>query len=198
MIWALRTLRAKQALPALIVAAAGSVLLRDLSVLLPSIGTGAPFGSLPFTAITPLIAIVVVGGLQHSAAPLMSATSARPLQAMLVGFLLVASVAFVAAYAIAALVFDASWLEVARNTSGYIVLLLIGQRILGSRLGTAVPVVYVFLSTVFGRSGDGGIQPWAWEVTPATVPETVLFATIALAASVVAARVPIPNRWRES
>lgn len=195
MIWLARTMDPPFLLLGALLMAVATTALHSVSVAIPVIGPGTPFGELPLRAVGPLMVIVMVGTLQHAASPGPSAAAARPLttRLLLVGVFAVA--VFVGCcLALSALV-PSNSLDIARNAVGYTALLMAGQAVVGWRFATLVPVLYLFTSTVFGRGPGGSPQPWAWPVSAASPAELVIACAVAIAAFFWSAHVAHHRAW---
>lgn len=188
MIWFLQTVRAQLLLPTLFVAGLGSPFLREINLIVPMIGGQNPFGPLPLKLVVPLACIVALGSVQSIARVPSSRTASRQLGLMMAFFTLLGAGAFAGGSAIGATVIAGQPdLDVIRNVSVLVALLLVGEVVVGMKHSPLALVCLVFLSTVFGRNQSGAAQPWAWLVQPATTADL----TVALVGLVGAAFVAV-------
>lgn len=72
------------------------------------------------------------------------------------------------------------WEWFARNTVGYLGVVLIGRTILSGRVaGVAAAVAVVVVPSLFGTRWDGSVRPWAWPIAWDATPG--MYAQIAIA-----------------
>lgn len=191
--WLVATFRIQYILAAAAVLGVVSAFTLQYGIGIPTIDTGIALGIMPFTAILPLVLTTTVGALAALGSPALAAASARRHDLYLIATITACATLFAIAH-LAALAATGGFgdLGAARNVLAYSGLVLAGQAAFGVRRGPAVPVVYVGLSTVFGRI-HGQMQPWAWPVIPATTSDIVL-AALALAAGGILASASA-RRW---
>jgi hypothetical protein len=135
------------------------------SLLFPSLTGSNPFQGLPIAAVTPLLSAAAISFSVAGATCHPNLVATRP---VLVGDLLLSLSAVTLASATALIASaDPHSLAAARNTMGLIGLQLIASRLIGYRLQTVVPVLFVFGSAIFGRNNDGSVAAWAWPATTA-------------------------------
>jgi hypothetical protein len=181
MIWLLRSLKTKQLILASVSLGVLTALCRDFSIMIPVVSSGVPFGELPFSSVIPLLVIVMVGSAQFAASPTVVGTAVRNHHGMLLLFAVAVGGLFTAAYLISSLLFSGlTPLDVTRNILGYMTLLILAQSAFGLKYAPIAPVLYLFLSTIFGRGENGDIQPWAWPVQPATPADVIAFLMVFL------------------
>ena len=183
MIWWMRSHRAGLQLLLCVGAALAAPLLASTGILLPSLGSTGLFVSAPLAVL-----VVLMIGLASAWAISRNdtaewRTSGRDLRILAAlqsagPFLLVAIGAAIWVGLHAA---PASRLCVA--ALGICGLQLIGNALIGSRYQAVIPVLYVFISALFGRFfGHGSIAVWAWpiEADPGRATWAVVAATLAL------------------
>jgi hypothetical protein len=172
MIWWLRTHRALWLAGVAMASAAASSLLGAIGFLFPALQCSGPFGAVPLFAVLPLAVSIALSTFLAEADQPVYRTAARP--RLTYDWLLPATtVAIVVAVAVASLVVSAHGpLETIRNIIGFIGLQWIAGSFVTYRYQAAVPVLYVFVSAVFGRiSGDrSAVATWAWPLSPNTEP----------------------------
>jgi hypothetical protein len=184
--WFLQAVRARWLLAAMVGMGASSALLLGGTFVVPVIDAGATFSELPFTVVTPLIAVIIAGYLTANASTPVTAVSARPHRVMFVVTTWMGLIVFVVVHwVVLALTVGPYDLSGARNVLGYATMMLAMQPWIGMRQAPIVPVAYVILATIFGRVG-GVVQPWAWPVLPGGSTEVLVAAVLAIAAGVVA------------
>lgn len=196
--WLLLTLRSQYIAPAAIVLGVLTAPSRDLSIIIPVFSPRTPFGQLPLDAVVPLLVCVMIGTVQSAASTRETAAAARGLNRMLILFGAVVSVLYVAAHSLTATVFlGSSTMDVSRNMCGYFALLVAAHIIIGLRYAPMVPVLYLFLSTLFGRGPNGSVQPWAWPVQTAQTADLLVAIAIMVLITAYALSKP-PSRVRAS
>jgi hypothetical protein len=187
LIWFLQTVRAKILLPALFIAGLGSPFLREINLIVPMIGAQNPFGPLPLKLVVPLACIVALGSVQSIARSPSSRTASRRLGLMMTSYTLLGSGVFAAGSVIGVTVIAGQPdLDVIRNVSVLVALLLVGEVVLGMKHSPLALVGFVFLSTVFGRNQFGVAQPWAWLVQPATAADLSVALVVLVGAAFIA------------
>ena len=103
------------------------------------------------------------------------------------------ALAYVAAVCAVSAWFAVVDLAAVRNLCGFLALLFAAQACIGFTHAPMVPVVYLFVSTLFGRAHSGEWYFWAWALTPANWLG-VCIAVGALCVSVVVCLVKPPRR----
>lgn len=198
MTWWLRTHRTLWLAAACIISALGSSLLGGISFLFPSLEGGSPFGSVPLFAVLPLAISITLSTLLSDADQPVYRTAARA-RLSYDWALSCGAIAVTAAVSLPALAVTAHGpIETVRNLIGFVGLQWILAPWLSYRYQAAAPVLYVFVSAVFGRAAgaQGSVAAWAWPLAPSADPTFwILPSLLATVGSAIAlTRGPRPQR----
>lgn len=146
----------------------------------------------PVSLVAPVAIAIVLAWALSSGEPRFEGIAVRPVVAMDLTF--VVSLTGTTALAVLA-VGMAGWTdlgaEVARNTFGYVGLMLIGRWLVGGEAAAAVPVAYIVLAAFFGGSSPPTAAWWAWLVRPANDPLSWTLTLGLFAAGVVLLVLPV-------
>ncbi|SKA85621.1 hypothetical protein SAMN06295879_0793 [Agreia bicolorata] len=168
MIWWLRTHRAPWLAAACIAVALASSSLGTISFLFPRLQGGGPFGSVPLFAVLPLAVSVSLSTFLAEADQPVYRTSSRP-RLSYDWFFSVAAITLTSGVALLTLSLAGQGpMETIRNVVGFVALQWLVAPFVSYRYQAIVPVLYVFLSAVFGRQvgGQGTVALWAWPLAP--------------------------------
>ena len=143
------------------------VLVGDLSLPIPNLFGGLHFG-VPLALLIPVaVAIVVAWGL-GAGDPLVEAVASRPIRLLDTAYALAAAtLMLVVGACIYALGTTTLVLSAGRNVLGYVGLMLVGRRILGTQAAAVLPAGVVIGTALLGRRSDGQPRWWAWPLADA-------------------------------
>jgi hypothetical protein len=193
--WFLLALHIRLAVPTMIALGVASAFTSHIQLVIPVISSGSPFGQLPFDSVTPLVLIVLLGTVQSAARTeiLQAAVRNYPLRALC--FTFAGLLLFLLFDEVTNLAFSEGFdFDIARNAIACLTIFLIAERLIGTRRAVAVPVIYVFASSVFGRQA-GVPQPWALTLQPAAFIDVVVCSAIlVIVATVLAFRSPAERK----
>jgi hypothetical protein len=143
------------------------VAIGGVAVPVPSLGAFED-AAWPISLIAPVAIAIVLAWSLGAGEPRLEAIAARPVAEMdlaLVVFLAggMALLALAAGFL--------GWIdlagEAARNTFGYVGLMLVGRWLLGGEVSAVIPVGYIVLAAFFGGPTASSSAWWAWLVKPA-------------------------------
>ncbi|HEY8503350.1 MAG TPA: hypothetical protein VIL46_02130 [Gemmataceae bacterium] len=163
----LRARRAPAAAAAVLLTAAALAAVKERLVPVPNL-LGNPQLDIPLAVFVPLPAVTVLARGLTAGDPLVEAVAGRPLPLLDAVLALAAATAALGVDA-AAWAAGASPLALAagRNTLGYVGLMLLGRRLLGSEAAGLLPVGFVILTTLFGAGPGRRPLWWAWPLEAA-------------------------------
>ncbi|KTR02394.1 hypothetical protein [Curtobacterium luteum] len=189
--WWIRVHRVPLLLGAVLVSSLVSIGLGPVALIFPSLAGGAPFGTIPVTAIAPLAVSIMLSSCVHRP----GVPAVRQVEVLEVG-LAVLMIVLTAGTAVAATALGADQSSAAalfRNSITFVGTTLVARPLIGSRHQAIPGVVWLLLTAVFGRTGDG-VAVWASVVTTNTAPEYWLVSAVCLALGSIAAAHRIASR----
>ena len=143
------------------------VLLGEVSASIPALASARGL-ALPLALIAPLAVSSVLGYALTTGDPILESVSVRPIAVLDTALVIATSGAlFVLLIMVDAAGYAAFGAEAARNTLGFVGLLLIGRRVIGRNAATALPIVLVVLLAFFGADSAGEPRWWAWPLVDA-------------------------------
>jgi hypothetical protein len=170
MTWWLRTHRVIWLATACVIGSLASSLFGAASFLFPSLEGGSPFGSVPLFAVLPLAIIITLSTfLAEADQPIYRSVARARLRydwTLSIGVIAVTAVVSLPLLAVT----SHGPVETVRNVIGFVGLQWVLAPVLSYRYQAAAPVLYVFISAVFGRAAgaQGTVGAWAWPLAPSS------------------------------
>lgn len=138
------------------------IVMIDFELSFPSMGTSSPFSSVRLYAIFPLACGIAVSYSLEAGERPGYVTAARRISNLDYILIITPIIVTVVVAILSSLLGSVIGSELVRNAIGFIGIQMIAAPILGYRLQSLVPVVYVFLSALFGRTYSTTVSFWAW------------------------------------
>lgn len=143
------------------------VLLGEVSASIPALASARGL-ALPLALIAPLAVTSILGYSLTTGDPMVESVSVRPIAVLDTAYVIATSGAvFTLLIMVHATGYAAYGAEAARNTLGFVGLLLIGRAFIGPNAATALPIVVVVLLAFFGADAAGEPRWWAWALVDA-------------------------------
>lgn len=167
----------------------------SIEVILPSATGPTPFAGLALTAIGPLGTILLSSFAVQVGRTETYQVAVRPSRTLDLAICLIpVALGLVVSGTSLLGAAGASTAMIARNSFGLVGLQLIGQFILGYESQAVLPVAFVFVSAIFGRSDSGDASWWAWVLAREATPATLVLPVILLVIGVAVALLPRARR----
>lgn len=145
-----------------LVAVSVAFFLANVELLLPAFGTGSPFAGVRIYALLPLMVGVSTSYSLAAANRPTYVSAARHTKGLDYALCMIPlAVTMTVSLGFAA----AGWSEAGpmiRNVAGVLGLQMLVGGFIGYRAQSIVPVIYVFMSAIFGREHDATAYAWAW------------------------------------
>ncbi|MET4781496.1 hypothetical protein ABIB56_001491 [Glaciihabitans sp. UYNi722] len=152
------------------------------SVMLPSLTSGSPFGSVPASVLLAMVLPLSLGTSLHGATPLLGSTASRPISQLDTAACLLCLAVSVSTCALLGIVGWNEWQIYVRSSVTLLAVSLLGLPLAGYRYQSIVPVLYVFFAAVFGRGPGGKPAVWGWVIDPQLQPWHLPAAAVLLGA----------------
>jgi hypothetical protein len=136
------------------------------SVMLPSLSSGSPFGSVPASILLAMVLPLSLSTSLYGATPLLGSTASRPISQLDTAACLFCLAVSVCVSVLLGLAGWSEWQIFVRSSITLLAISLLVVPLTGHRYQSIVPVVYVFLAAVFGRGPGGKPAIWGWVIDP--------------------------------